>query len=104
MTLTTFASSASDAATRARELTFFGAMLFARGVSGTRVVSCLDTKSIGGLAFESYGAHYSNYPHPYITFACAVGMTRDEIDQLTKKLRTTIAEWRKQHPQSLPPQ
>lgn len=38
LTLRTFCADAADAKTRATQLTFFGAMLFARGVSGTRCV------------------------------------------------------------------
>ncbi|KAJ0400192.1 hypothetical protein ATCC90586_009328 [Pythium insidiosum] len=95
MTLSTFCGSEADAKARSKTLTFFGSMLFARGISGTRVVSCLDTKTIGGISFESYGAHHDHYPTPYLTFACAIGMTRDEVDQLIKKLRKTVQEWRK---------
>lgn len=59
-----------------------------------RVVSCLDTKTIGGYAFQSYGAHYDHFPVPYLTVACAIGMTKHEIDALVKKLRKTIQEWK----------
>lgn len=62
-----------------------------------RVVSCLDSKTIGGYEFESYGAHFDRFPTPYLTFACAIGMTKQEIDQLVKKLRKTIAEWKAKH-------
>ncbi|KAF1333507.1 O-phosphoseryl-trna selenium transferase, partial [Globisporangium splendens] len=96
MTLSTF-STASDAKTKAKELTFFGAMLFSRGVSGTRVVSCLDSKTIGGYTFQSYGAHSDHFPAPYLTVACAIGMTKDEVDALVAKLRKTIHEWRTKH-------
>ena len=116
MTLSTL-EKATDADSQAKQLTFFGAMLFSRGVSGTRyaglrraciardelihchvrVLSCKDTKTIGGIDFASYGAHYTEYPTAYLTVACAIGMARDEIDQLMTKLRKTIHEWRKQH-------
>ncbi|TMW57391.1 hypothetical protein Poli38472_003316 [Pythium oligandrum] len=95
MTLDSFCDASADAATRSKQLTFFGAMLFSRGISGTRVVSRLDAKTIGGIEFRSYGAHFDDYPSPYLTFACAIGMTKDEIDQLITKLQKTIREWRK---------
>ncbi|GLE05938.1 hypothetical protein PINS_up015149 [Pythium insidiosum] len=47
MTLASFCGEDCDAKTRSKTLTFFGSMLFARGISGTRVVSCLDSKTIG---------------------------------------------------------
>lgn len=122
MTLGSFCRDVVDQRERARQLTFLGAMLFSRGVSGARyappptrtlkparvthlcvltrfrVVSCLDTKSIGGRHFESYGAHRDAYPEPYVTFACAIGMERREVDALVVKLRKTLAEWRAKLP------
>lgn len=59
-----------------------------------RVVSCLDFKTIGGVRFESYGAHNDAFPEPYVTFACAIGMERREVDALVIKLRKTFVEWR----------
>lgn len=126
MTLRSFCPETADAHAKAKMLTFFGAMLFSRGVSGTRylncpsdavhtlvlahkwltslllttynrVVSCFDSKAIGGYTFESYGAHFDHFPVAYLTFACAIGMTKEEIDQLVKKLRKTIAEWKAKH-------
>lgn len=60
----------------------------------TRVVSCLDRKTIAGFEFDAYGAHYDGFPVPYITFACALGMQHREVDLLVTKLRKTIHEWR----------
>ncbi|RLN74641.1 hypothetical protein BBJ28_00020021 [Nothophytophthora sp. Chile5] len=119
LTLGTFCPEITDPKEKARQLTFLGAMLFSRGVSGARcvlclalscvfrthrdrlvlcgnasVVSCLDHKSIGGHAFAAFGAHHAAFPVAYVTFACALGMTRCEVDLLVSKLRKTISEWR----------
>jgi hypothetical protein len=67
-------------------------------VAVARVVSCLDAKTIGGRRFEAYGAHSNAYPEPYVTFACAIGMERREVDALVAKLRKTLAEWRAKIP------
>lgn len=120
MTLGSFCRHIDDQRERARQLTFLGAMLFSRGVSGARyarhclpfnlsacsplavvvarVVSCLDAKTIGGRRFEAYGAHSNTYPEPYVTFACAIGMERREVDALVGKLRKTVAAWRAKIP------
>lgn len=60
-------------------------------------MSCLESKTIGGYVFESYGAHFNQFPVPYLTFACAIGMTKQEVDLLVKKLRKTIVEWKAKH-------
>ncbi|DAZ95164.1 TPA: hypothetical protein N0F65_012418 [Lagenidium giganteum] len=95
MTLSTLFGNDDAAADNTKALTFFGAMLFSRGVSGTRVVSGRDKKVIAGHEFESFGAHYDGYPDPYITCACAIGMTPQEVDAVIDKLRKTMAEWKK---------
>ena len=63
----------------ARDVTYFGSMLFSRGVSGTRVVSQRGTKSIGPHSFVGYGSHCDRYPVPYITAACSVGLTKADV-------------------------
>ncbi|CAI5732857.1 unnamed protein product [Hyaloperonospora brassicae] len=95
MTLATFCSDVEDRQEKSRRLTMLGAMLFSRGVSGARVVSCLDRKNIAGYDFDSFGAHYDEFPVAYVTFACALGMQRGEVDLLMTKLRKTIRDWRK---------
>ncbi|KAG9416557.1 hypothetical protein AC1031_000956 [Aphanomyces cochlioides] len=57
--------------------TFLGSMLFSRRVSGTRVVSTTDAKTIAGHAFQGFGAHANAYTGPYLTAACAIGMTKE---------------------------
>ncbi|KAI9895763.1 hypothetical protein PsorP6_018944 [Peronosclerospora sorghi] len=93
LTLATFCSEVTNQQDKSRCLTSLGAMLFSRGVSGARVVSCLDRKIIDGHVFNSFGAHHDNFPVAYVTFACALGMKPNEVDSLIAKLRKTILEW-----------
>jgi O-phospho-L-seryl-tRNASec:L-selenocysteinyl-tRNA synthase len=56
-----------------------GSMLFRRAVSGCRVVSCNDNKTIHSQQFLGWGSHIDTYHSSYITMACAVGVTENEI-------------------------
>ena len=61
VTLNTFERpEAGDAGRQA--LSELGAMLFARSVSGTRVVTCVKQETVGGITFHGYGAHVDDYP------------------------------------------
>eukprot|EP00656_Telonema_subtile_P025845 TRINITY_DN2787_c0_g1_i3.p1 TRINITY_DN2787_c0_g1~~TRINITY_DN2787_c0_g1_i3.p1 ORF type:complete len:372 (+),score=93.02 TRINITY_DN2787_c0_g1_i3:375-1490(+) len=57
MTLSSF----EDPAGRAN-ITFLGAMLFARNCSGARAVSGVEKKTIGPFEFDGFGAHADAYP------------------------------------------
>lgn len=59
-------------------------------MSGTRVVTTVDEKEIGPVKFIGFGAHVDAYPSAYLTAACAVGITKDEIDQFVKKLEKVL--------------
>ncbi|ETW08736.1 O-phosphoseryl-tRNA(Sec) selenium transferase [Aphanomyces invadans] len=85
--------------------TFLGSMLFSRGVSGTRVVSTTDIKTMAGHEFVGFGAHVASYPSPYLTAACAIGMTKADIDTFAARLRKTLVEFHKTLPRQreLPP-
>jgi O-phosphoseryl-tRNA(Sec) selenium transferase len=71
----------------------FGSMLFTRCVSGTRVVS-KDSgggggggiKVIEGQEFRGFGSSTDEYPHSYLTAACAIGLTRDEMNEFFTRL------------------
>ncbi|KAG2763157.1 O-phosphoseryl-tRNA(Sec) selenium transferase [Phytophthora cactorum] len=103
LTLGSFCSEVMEKQEKSRRLTLLGAMLFSRGVSGARVVSCLDHKTIAGHEFNSFGAHFDGFPVAYATFACALGMRHDEVDLLVTKLRKTIHEWRAKLNKRSPP-
>ena len=69
------------------KLTMIGSMLFTRGVSGTRVVSTTELKTIDGYKFHGWGSHTSNTNNvPYLTAAASIGVKKDEIDTFIDKL------------------
>eukprot|EP01039_Chlorochromonas_danica_P003861 gene3861-4218_t len=79
-----------------KPLSFLGAMLFQRNVSGCRVVSGgLQgvTSKISGYSFKTWGAHQESYPHSYFTLACAIGMEEEEISVFIGRLEKTLAKF-----------
>ncbi|XP_064554201.1 O-phosphoseryl-tRNA(Sec) selenium transferase [Drosophila montana] len=64
-----------------RSVTQLGAMLHSRGVSGVRVVTVGQTKSIDGYEFKHFGSHHDLLEVPYLTVAAALGIRRSEIDK-----------------------
>lgn len=100
----------SGAAVSAEDISFLGSMLFTRCVSGTRVVVPSDAagaaggeggtgkdptaKTIGPLTFPGYGSHADAYaPGPYLTAACALGVSKDEIDEFLRRLDKTLGDF-----------
>ncbi|XP_055377000.1 O-phosphoseryl-tRNA(Sec) selenium transferase [Condylostylus longicornis] len=71
------------------DVTKLGSMLFKRGITGARVISCTDSKTIDNYKFDNWNSHYtSNNPKiPYITAAAALGMKKDEVDVFCSKLK-----------------
>ena len=61
------------------EVSSFGAMLYSRCVSGTRVVPRMERKTICGINFEGFGSSTDDYPFPYMTAACAIGLSENEL-------------------------
>lgn len=73
--------------------TFFGAMLWMRGVSGTRVVAPGGApQTVAGLSFADYGAHCAGYGHAYLTAAAALGTRRGDVDELAVRLGRAFGE------------
>jgi len=68
------------------KISYFGSMLFTRCVSGTRVVPKGQVKSISGHEFVGFGSSTENYEHAYLTAACAIGLTNDEVDEFFLRL------------------
>lgn len=62
-----------------------------------RVVDPADSKEVAGFTFTSYGAHFDNYPVPYLTVAGAIGLTEKEIDIFLSRLDRTLSEYRAKH-------
>ncbi|KAF6259689.1 selenocysteine synthase [Scenedesmus sp. NREL 46B-D3] len=81
------------------DVTFFGAMLWARNVSGTRVLTSGKQQTVGGITFADYGCHISGYPHPYLTAAAALGTTNEDVDAFVVRLVRAYQElqgkWRR---------
>eukprot|EP00971_Amphidinium_carterae_P172375 3417032-Amphidinium_carterae.1 len=91
-------------------LTFLGSALFTRRVSGPRVVlgASLDDgeedvtapsevtgryrKSVDGTAFDNYGAHSSDYDCCYVTTACAMGATQEELSAFLGRFDQALHE------------
>lgn len=78
-----------------KDISRFGAMLFSRCVSGTRVVPRGSTKVMGGQTFQGFGSSVNDYPHAYMTAAVAIGVNDTEIDEFLKRLEKTLKEFKK---------
>jgi len=77
-----------------KEISSFGAMLFSRCVSGTRVVPRSQLKIMGGETFVGFGSSTEQYPHAYMTAACAIGVSLQEIDEFYVRLDKTLKEFK----------
>ena len=64
----------------------FGSMLFTRCVSGTRVVPKAQRKLITGTEFIGFGSSTANFPHSYLTAACALGFSSSELHEFMLRL------------------
>jgi O-phospho-L-seryl-tRNASec:L-selenocysteinyl-tRNA synthase len=78
-----------------RDLTRLGSMLFSRCVSGTRVVPRNVTSTIGTQVFVGFGSSCNDYPHAYLTAACALGLGESEMNELFDRLEKTLREFKK---------
>lgn len=57
---------------------------------GSRILSD-NSKKVCGINFLNYGSHSDKYPFlPYLTAACAIGMSKQEIDAFIEKLEETF--------------
>lgn len=69
-----------------KDATNIGSMLFTRGVSGTRVVTGADNKSIEDVTFFGWGAHTDNCDKAYLTAAASVGMDEEDLRLFVKRV------------------
>ena len=76
-------------------LSFLGSMLFQRCVSGTRVIPRHGSKTIADHRFEGWGASVEGYPYPYLTAACAIGLTETELNNFCERLDKALGDFRK---------
>jgi O-phospho-L-seryl-tRNASec:L-selenocysteinyl-tRNA synthase len=79
-----------------KDITSFGAILFSRCVSGTRVVPRAHENTIHGVKFVGFGSSNDNYPHAYLTAACAIGVTGDEIHDFFTRLDKAMEKFKRQ--------
>jgi O-phospho-L-seryl-tRNASec:L-selenocysteinyl-tRNA synthase len=77
----------------AKEISSFGAMLFSRCVSGTRVVPRGEVKTMGGHEFLGFGSSTTNFSHAYMTAACAIGVSTEELDEFFARLDKTLSQF-----------
>jgi O-phospho-L-seryl-tRNASec:L-selenocysteinyl-tRNA synthase len=80
-----------------KNISYFGAMLFNRCVSGTRVVPRGQLKVMSGQDFDGFGSSHHDYPNAYMTAACAIGVTRPEVDEFFTRLDKTMKEFKKKN-------
>jgi O-phospho-L-seryl-tRNASec:L-selenocysteinyl-tRNA synthase len=77
------------------KVSMIGSMLFTRGVSGCRVISTTESKTIDGHKFLGWGGHTTNSNNiPYITAAAGLGATKGEIDTFIDKLDKVLLKVR----------
>ena len=65
-----------------------GAMLYKKRVSGHKVVCKSKVKEVCGVSFSNYGSSCEDYPYlPYITMACSIGGSFEELEEFLRKLK-----------------
>lgn len=77
-----------------KPLSFLGSMLFQRQISGCRVVTkSLKITTISETEFVNWGAHHSDFPHSYFTVACAIGITKEDVDLFMKRISKVLSKY-----------
>jgi O-phospho-L-seryl-tRNASec:L-selenocysteinyl-tRNA synthase len=89
------AAAVPDRKSSQSNLSFIGSMMFSRLISGARTVPQHVEKTIVGYSFHGYGASHAGFPHPYATFACAIGMTKADVDVMATRFDKTLKDARK---------
>ncbi len=60
----------------------------------SRIVDPSTNNTIHGFQFKGYGAHIDDYPFPYLTASCTIGIEKEEIlvfiDRLQKALTSFV--------------
>lgn len=78
-----------------KDVSTFGAMLFTRCVSGTRVIARGEEKEMGGIVFKGFGSSTDVYPHAYMTAACAIGLQSGELDEFFLRLEKALRQYKR---------
>jgi O-phospho-L-seryl-tRNASec:L-selenocysteinyl-tRNA synthase len=84
-----------------QELTYFGSLLFTRGISGVRVVlpSSYEktSKTIDSHVFNGYGSHIDDYPvGAYFTVAAAIGITVEDVVEMVSRIEKVFLEYKEE--------
>ena len=85
----------NESSQNAKQTSLFGSMLFTRCVSGTRVVPQGQSKYICGHSFVGFGSSTDEFPHSYLTAACAIGLTECELKEFLKRLERCFKDFEK---------
>uniref|UniRef100_A0A182HZ58 O-phosphoseryl-tRNA(Sec) selenium transferase n=1 Tax=Anopheles arabiensis TaxID=7173 RepID=A0A182HZ58_ANOAR len=75
-------------------LEMIGSMLQKRGVSGCRVVSTTDSKTIDSSTFQAWGSHSSKASVPYLTASASLGIKSHEVANFLAKLDEVLRKYR----------
>ena len=82
MSLTTICQNAKDK----NEITYLGSLFYFRQISGIRIIAPSPEMDFNGYKFKNYGSHSNEYKViPYCSFACAIGITDQEIESFGSK-------------------
>jgi len=93
-----FDSKSSD---KLQKVSFLGSMLYQKRVMGSRVIGKSNEKDVCGIKFRNYGSSIDDYPDlPYMTAACSIGLTKQEIDWFLARLADSFDEIEKLHNKS----
>ena len=67
-----------------------GFFFFFVDIIGTRVVDRKSSKAIGNTTFTCWGQSTNEYAQPYLTFACSIGMVKEDVDGFANRLDTCL--------------
>uniref|UniRef100_A0A182R8B0 O-phosphoseryl-tRNA(Sec) selenium transferase n=1 Tax=Anopheles funestus TaxID=62324 RepID=A0A182R8B0_ANOFN len=79
---------------KSARLEMIGSMLLKRGVSGCRVVSTAESKTIDGNTFRQWGSHSSSASVPYLTASAALGIRPQDVTNFLSKLDEVLRKYR----------
>ena len=78
-----------------KDITEIGSLFYNRQISGVRIITKSEKETeICGYKFKNYGCSTDDYKYlPYMTFACAIGITEQEVDEFCIKFEKIINEY-----------
>ena len=63
-----------------KDITYLGSLFYKRQVSGIKIIAPSPTLKWNGYNFNNYGSHCQDFPIlPYCAFACAIGISEEEV-------------------------